>query len=472
MATQAADVLRSVTAILQSGERREQFKVQTALSMMELAQRRRTQDITIASKHLEVASAANLQMMGDLASDFLSATGIGAYYEEAKEGKKKTKMVAASEDLVSDYGFSPSIANAAVSALWSYYEADSPRAIVKLAGNLGTAVQSGQDMSKGQAALIESFAQLQEKTQGIGDMKQIALQSLKTLENEFFIKKESMEFLNEDYKIQSDIGLYAGIKKPTEEFMTATEFMSTEQGMKALSSAIDAAKKDEDWDPSPGGTLALIGAAYGGQYIAPAARAEAAKYAEGARDYLKQLAKDLKHPAKGGLPSKKFKELYKTVKGPVWQRSPETMKRLLKAARSAGWSNTTSLSKAQAALTAIQESKFLSRTGKILTGAAYFAPLAGREIGEAVAGETGKVYGQTAGTAALTTKVLTNKVGDKTKMSFASYLARRIGKIGGKATLMAMADSPMVPFGDIAALGYTAYEIYNTYKAWQQYLDT
>ena len=359
-----------------------------------------------------------------------------------------------------------------MSALWSYYEADSPRAIVKLAGNLGTAVQSGQDMSKGQAALIESFAQLQEKTQGIGDMKQIALQSLKTLENEFFIKKESMEFLNEDYKIQSDIGLYAGIKKPTEEFMTATEFMSTEQGMKALSSAIDAAKKDEDWDPSPGGTLALIGAAYGGQYIAPAARAEAAKYAEGAGDYLKQLAKDLKHPAKGGLPSKKFKELYKTVKGPVWQRSPETMKRLLKAARSAGWSNTTSLSKAQAALTAIQESKFLSRTGKILTGAAYFAPLAGREIGEAVAGETGKVYGQTAGTAALTTKVLTNKVGDKTKMSFASYLARRIGKIGGKATLMAMADSPMVPFGDIAALGYSIIEIYTTFKAWQQYLDT
>jgi hypothetical protein len=303
-------------------------------------------------------------------------------------------------------------------------------------------------------------------------MQQIALQSLKSLENEFFIRKESMEFLKGDYDIQSDIGLYAGIQKPTQDFMTATDFLSTKAGMKLLSEVIDTSKKDEDWDPGPGGALAFIGAAYGGQYLAPAVRAEASKYAEGTRDYLKQLAKDLKHPSKGGLKSKAFKELYKTVKGPVWQRSPETMERLLKAARSAGWGNTTSISKAQSALTAMQESKFLSRTGKVLSGAAYFAPLAGREIGEAVAGEAGQAVGQTLGTAALTTKVLTNKVGDKTKMSFASYLARKIGKIGGKAALMSMADSPVLPFGDIAALGYTAYEIYNTYKAWQQYLDT
>jgi hypothetical protein len=486
MATEA-DVLRSINAIIQGGERREQYRVQTAIQMMQMSQAKRMQDINIASNKLEVATSWNTQMRPGLASDFLGATGLGSYYQETTTPKKKEgAQTSAVEGLVKDYGFSPVTARSTVQALWSYYEAENPRPMVQLASQIGEVVKNYKatgEMSSGGTKLFQSFVNLQKKTEGVGDIKTIALQSLKNLENEFYISKETGEFLKGEYDIQSDIGVYEDIKEPIEKFLSATDYLETEEGLKLVNQVIEAGEKDEDWDPSPGGALAFIGAIYGGQYLAPAVRAEATKYAEGTRDYLKQLAKDLKHPARGGLPSKEFKKVYDTVKGPVWQRKPETMQRLLKAARSAGWGNTTSISKAQAALEAINKSRFLSRTGKIIGGTAkagwaagYFAPMAGRSIGEAVGDELGEAVGGTVGTGVLGAKALSakmvNKVGDRTKMSFISYLGRKAGMIGGKAAIMAMADSPALPFGDILALGYTAIEVVRTYKQWQQYLDT
>ena len=55
-------------------------------------------------------------------------------------------------------------------------------------------------------------------------------------------------------------------------------------------------------------------------------------------------------------------------------------------------------------------------------------------------------------------------------MSFITFLTARLPKIGSRAAVMAMADSPGLPFGDILALGYTIYEIYNTYKLYNNYM--
>ena len=79
MAT-SADVLRSVNLILQSGQERERFEVQTALTMMQLAQTKKAQDIEISSKSLELATAANTQMKYDIASSFLQSAGLGAMH--------------------------------------------------------------------------------------------------------------------------------------------------------------------------------------------------------------------------------------------------------------------------------------------------------------------------------------------------------------------------------------------------------
>ena len=54
----------------------------------------------------------------------------------------------------------------------------------------------------------------------------------------------------------------------------------------------------------------------------------------------------------------------------------------------------------------------------------------------------------------------------KTK-SFWKFLARKVPTILGKATTMALADSPALPFGDLLALGFTAYEIMGLYNEWK-----
>ena len=485
MAT-SADVLRSVNAILQSGERREQTRLQTSLAMMEFAQRKRTQDINLASQKLQVASAANTQLQTSIASDFMSATGLGIYYEEAEEGKKKTAMTSASEKLTEDYGFAQEVANSAVSALWSYYEAQDPRAIVKIASNLGTSIQdlqsaqaAGEPLKKesAQSRLYQSFYNLSQEAKGIGDLGVISRQAMKNLSNEFLITKESMQFVSGDYDIQSDIGVYEDIAEPTDEYLKGEDFLSTEQGMDVLNKVIEAAKKDEPWDPGVGTSLAIVGGAYGAQYIDPAVKSEVAKYSSGYDDYMKQLSDDLKrynrkYPDRGGLSSKEFKTKYKHIKGNVIDKQKGAMNAIDKLARRAGWTNTTSVGGALDALKKVQEGKYLSKvTGALGKGAMpYLAPTVGRIAGEAIGDELGGAVGQTAGTGILVNKIA--PVAGKAKVSFITFLSRKFPAILGKGAALAMADSPMLPFGDIAGLGLAAYEIHNTYKAWQAYVES
>ena len=485
MAT-SADVIRSVNAILQSGERREQTRLQTSLAMMEFAQRKKVSDISLASQKLQIASAANTQLQTTIASDFMSATGLGIFYEDAEEGKKKSAMESAAESLSNDYGFAQEVANSTVSALWSYYEAKDPRAVVKIASNLGTSIEevasahaSGKPLGgeSAESRLVQSFANLSDEAKGIGDLQAISKQAMKNLSNEFLITKESMEFAQGDYDISSDIGIYEDIQEPTKEYLEGGDFLSTEQGMNVLNKVIEAAKKDEPWDPGLGTSLAIVGGAYGAQYIDPAIKSEVAKYSSGYDDYMKQLADDLKrqnrkYPDRGGLSSSQFKAKYGHIKGNVIDKQKEALKAVDKFARKAGWRNTTSVGGALDALKKVQQGKYLSKAGEALGKGAipYFAPTVGRIAGEAIGDELGGAVGQTAGTGLLVNKVA--PVAGKAKASFITFLGRKFPSIVGKGAALAMADSPVLPFGDIAGLGLAGYEIYNTYKAWQAYVES
>jgi hypothetical protein len=55
--------------------------------------------------------------------------------------------------------------------------------------------------------------------------------------------------------------------------------------------------------------------------------------------------------------------------------------------------------------------------------------------------------------------------------SFMKFAAKKFPKILGKAGVMAMADSPALPFGDMLALGFTAKEVVGLYKDYQEYLN-
>ena len=98
MATEA-DVLRSVTAILQSGESREQFKVQTALTMMQFAQQKKAQDIEIASTSLSLLQSTNTQLMYDAADNFITNSGLGAFYSHFENKYDKNAIEKATKEL-------------------------------------------------------------------------------------------------------------------------------------------------------------------------------------------------------------------------------------------------------------------------------------------------------------------------------------------------------------------------------------
>jgi len=92
--------------------------------------------------------------------------------------------------------------------------------------------------------------------------------------------------------------------------------------------------------------------------------------------------------------------------------------------------------------------------------------LVGRAIGEAIGGEEGGMYGETAGLGGLTGTLIYNKIPQKVGRSFIGYVASKFPAIAGKAAAMAMVDTPAIGPADVAALGFTAWEIVDLYQEW------
>ena len=86
MATEAYEVVGSLREMLQSQERREQSRVQTALSGMQFAQQKKMQDVQLAGQQLQFLQTVNTQMMTSEATNFLTSTGLGAIYSEDDDG--------------------------------------------------------------------------------------------------------------------------------------------------------------------------------------------------------------------------------------------------------------------------------------------------------------------------------------------------------------------------------------------------
>lgn len=218
MATQA-DVIRSVNAILQSGERKQQYEVQTALSMMQMAQNKRMQDITVAKSNLELASKNLQQQKPQIAASFLQSTGLGGVWQEAEEGETAGEVISDMAKRLrhkSYFGkkFDQAQAESIAGAVWSYYSAEDPNAVLSIASNLYdsvSAIEAGTG-SISQKKMFEAFNRL-----GIeANMKDITRGAKKARDSEQYISKEISEFLQGDYDIQSPIGVYADVPVQTD----------------------------------------------------------------------------------------------------------------------------------------------------------------------------------------------------------------------------------------------------------------
>ena len=227
--TGGADVLRSITAILQSGEAKERLRVEESLGMMQLAsaqresesrqllaeqqfaQTSRLQNIQLVQSNLTIAAKQLEMEKPKLANRLMQSTGLGGYYQEAEEGEP-------AEDAISDMvksikkqmgkGYDAQAVQMA-GAVFNYYSAKDSDSLINLASGLHDAtiaIDAGV-ASASQRKLFESFTRLG----ATADLRVVSELASKAVISEQRISKEMSEFLQGDYEIQDPIGIYADI---------------------------------------------------------------------------------------------------------------------------------------------------------------------------------------------------------------------------------------------------------------------
>ena len=223
MATEA-DVLRSITSILQSGERREQYKVQSALAMMQFAQQQRHQDIAQTQANLDLVSKSVQQQKPKVAAVFLSSSGIGGIYQEGEEGDPASDAITEMAGRLRSnqyFGrkFDKAHSESIAAAVWNYYNAQDPNSILKLAGDLHDASAMANDrmkepdMTDPQRKLYQAFSDLHKSR----DLSHLTTDAKKTRDAESQVRKEIFDFTKGDYDISDLSGKYSGVPEALDE---------------------------------------------------------------------------------------------------------------------------------------------------------------------------------------------------------------------------------------------------------------
>ena len=476
MAT-SADVLRSVNLILQSGQERERFEVTTALTMMQMAQAQKAQNIEIASKSLELATAANTQMKYDIASSFLQSAGLGAVHshftakyqtkslEKAVDEFKKPK---GKGDLGLGAGMSDVEANRVVSAIWSLQgEAKNADPIITLATDIKGVNDYAYDASLPKPSVssirmhsaLGSLGFFEDELRSSKQLASVA----KYISNKQAILQETFELSRGDTDIQSDIGAY----DPSVETLSDVVDKAGEIDPAMLDAMEALLEGDEDWERSYGTTALIIGGAYGAEMAGKGISSEYGKYQTGSKKYMERLAKDIASKKQGGLTPQGFAKKYEM--GKKVAKTEEGIRQLSNLAKSAGYKATSTVQAAES----IRNMKYIKGIAdvskKLQVGrlATFATPYVASEVGGYLGGELGTAIGQTAGTA-----FLVNKVVKPGKLQFAKFLEKRFPQIAAKVAIPALADSPVIPIGDIIGIGLGIAEIYHTYKAWEAYVKS
>jgi len=218
MATEAYEVVGSLREMLQSQERREQSRVQTALSGMQFAQQKKMQDVQLAGQQLQFLQTVNTQMMTSESTKFLTSTGFGALYSEDEDGvtdaieKLTEKQKIKKGKNVGGYGFSEEDANRITTAIWMSYKG-SPGAILSIANELNTAFKTEESsLSSKQQSLLTGFInagyitpeEYKSRDQKSGELSSIS----KVVSNTRDIAAEMYEYGRGEYEIQRDIGIF------------------------------------------------------------------------------------------------------------------------------------------------------------------------------------------------------------------------------------------------------------------------
>ena len=195
MAYETYNVLGALNRMLESKERREATRAQTALQMMQFAQAKKAQDFEMASKQIGFLSEVNTQVMTDQANQFMMDTGFSGLWSE--HGSKEETAV---EDIYKDLmktrgdghweslygGFKDVDASRIANAIWSSNNGN-PKAILDIANELA----SGTNKNLTKSFIGLGYGKTKEDTK-----KLLSIQ--KTIKDQSDIRRELVELAGED----------------------------------------------------------------------------------------------------------------------------------------------------------------------------------------------------------------------------------------------------------------------------------
>ena len=202
----AAEAFAALNRILESRERREQAERQMSLALMQFNYQKQQAEMAQTGKQLELLQGANAQMMTNVASDFMSSSGLDVLYSAEDDGTKKAM------DSLKDIGLSEGDASRVASAVWAYYTAQNPQPILRLGKSIKDIVLQGDAATVSQRNLVKGLGGRLGLTSTspleVERAKSLLDRTDKILQNQDDIMSEVYEYGTGDYDIQrTDIGL-------------------------------------------------------------------------------------------------------------------------------------------------------------------------------------------------------------------------------------------------------------------------
>ena len=301
-------------------------------------------------------------------------------------------------------------------------------------------------------------------------LQETVISARKVKENEAKILKEKFEFAEGDTKIQSGFGMFGPevqsefeAQKPTDsKVMQAADNVDAYLKMQEKK---DVAVDDEG--VSTGDVLKV-----GGLTTAIIGGVTESQKQVAAKEFMERVAENTARKIKNDasmMSAKEFRSMYNMSK--KFAETPAGKKELMKQALEYGKSQTTMAKGLESVASKFRWAKDLNINWKSPTAISvgtFASPIVLPMIGEAIAGETGETVGEVASTGILVNHVRKTKAVPAVARTFTNFLASKFPMIAAKAGITAMADSPVVPFGDIAALGIASYDIIKYYKEWRE----
>tara|TARA_Y100001973_G_scaffold14782_1_gene21273 strand:+ start:5596 stop:6570 length:975 start_codon:yes stop_codon:yes gene_type:complete len=220
--------MQALNLILTKQQENERFKVQQALSLMDLSQRakmseaqfaqqKKIADISIAEKSLTMAENMSKQLDLSLAGNWLSSSGLGSYYKtQDMVGEQESPLDEMVSDLTKKKLFTNEEARKISTAMYNYYEGKDPSSVLNLIDDYdkADAAKIGKYGTKSQRKLYHAI----DKISAGADLTELIKQKRQSSFISDNIDKERSEFLRGEFEIQEPISATGDIGMELSEF--------------------------------------------------------------------------------------------------------------------------------------------------------------------------------------------------------------------------------------------------------------